>query len=922
MGHRSYETASAGPGRDVVNRRRSRRPAEAARSAQPSPLEQIVTSAPGLMALVDVEMRYLAHSASWAAMVGEAGDSTLVGRSHYDVVPALPENEKAGHRRAIAGEVSSGSETSYRFPGGRLAYLTWTCQPWHTAAGTIGGVLLGYVDRTETVALREADDRKYYELWNASHQGLMLAFEPGWHLVDANKQACFLLGAEDAEHLARFTLDALAPERQPDGTLSTAAARAYIEATGLVSGPWTCRGLDGRERTCRITVDPVTVRNQRAVRIRLEDISELAATAQLLETRESQLISVLRLAQAGGWEYFLDTNEVVLTPEYYAVFRTSAAVQGGYRLSLDDWTQRFIVPGSHDAFRVRFAAASSAIPPGGVSDTVEFEAIFGDGTRGWCEGCFQPRVDATGRVTGYRGVTLDITARKAAEADLQHTRDVLMEAQQLGRIGSFEYVPGTGTLVWSAELKRLHGLDPQGPTPSVEAALALLLPEDRAPTVASFEQFLRGVEDGVWEFRIMLPDGRLRYLRTRARHDRGRQQVVGTTQDISTRKAQEALLEAARASLEEAQAFAATGSCEFDPATEQVVASVECLRLFMVDAPAGPTMPLRALAAHLTSEDWDHLQNALTQTRTRGVSSDGRYRLCGPGGAPRWLHVHWHDRAAAENKERRLIGIVRDCTSEELATLARQEAQLAIASATKAKEDFYRTLSHELRTPLHAILGATELLLGESETQPVQKASRWLKTIYTSGQHLLTLINDVLEWSRLSSGHIALDLEPIDLPELWDLVFPLILPLASPRRIDVRYTETPGLPRVQGDRRRLARMMVNLLTNAVKFTPDGGAVALWGTYHPARNVVQIHVRDSGIGIAPEHQEKIFEPFVQADPATDRRFEGVGLGLALTKCWAEEHHGTLSLVSELGVGTTVTLELPVLGPTVDVSSGDT
>lgn len=877
------------------------------------------------MVLVDVEMRYLAHSASWAAMVGEAGDTTLVGRSHYDVVPDLPEIEKATHRRAIAGEVSSGSDTPYRFPGGRLAYLTWTCQPWHTEAGTIGGVVLGYVDHTEMVALREADDRKYYELWNASPMGLMLAFEPGWHLVDANKRACSLLGAEDAEHLARFTLDALAPERQSDGTLSAAAARAYIEAaraTGPVRGLWTCRGLDGQERTCRITVDPVTVRNQRAVRIRLEDISELAATAQLLETRESQLISALRLAQAGGWEYDLDTNEIVLTPECYAVFRTSAAAQGGYRLSVDDWASRFVAPGDRDAFRRRFEAASSAVPRGGVSDTVEFEAIFGDCTTGWCEACFQPRVDATGRVRAYRGVTSDITARKAAEAELQHTRDVLMEAQQVGRIGSFEYVPGTGALIWSAELKRLHGLDPQGPTPSFEGSKALLLPEDQAPTVAAFEQFLRGEEDGVWEFRVRLPDGHLRYLRARVRHDRDRQRVVGTAQDISARKAEEALLEAARASLEEAQAFAATGSCEFDAATEQVVASVECLRLFMVDAPAGSTLPLRALAAHLTPEDWDHLHNALTQIRTRGVPSDSRYRLCDAGGAPRWLHVHWHDRAAAENKESRLVGIVRDCTNEELAARAEQEAQSAIASATKAKEDFYMTLSHELRTPLHAILGATDLLLGEWEKLPGQKASRWLKTIDTSGQHLLALINDVLDWSRLSSGHIALDLEPLDLTELWELVFPLILPLASPRRIDVRYTETPGLPRVQGDRRRLARMMVNLLTNAVKFTPDGGAVALWGTYHPARNVVQIHVRDSGIGIAPEHQEKVFEPFVQADPTIDRRFEGVGLGLALTKRWAEEHHGTLSLVSELGVGTTVTLELPVHGPTVDVPSGDT
>ncbi|MEY3381720.1 MAG: hypothetical protein RL468_2318 [Pseudomonadota bacterium] len=158
----------------------------------------------------------------------------------------------------------------------------------------------------------------------------------------------------------------------------------------------------------------------------------------------------------------------------------------------------------------------------------------------------QPVRDAGGRLTGFLAIETDITERKAAEAELMRTRDVLVQAQQVARLGSFEYFPRTNRLEWSAEEKRIHGLDPDGPSPSFEAVVAMLLPEDRAPTLAHFEQFIRGDGPGAWDYRVVLPDGSVRHMSTQAASEFDQQgelqRVIGTTQDITERKAAEAAL--------------------------------------------------------------------------------------------------------------------------------------------------------------------------------------------------------------------------------------------------------------------------------------------------------------------------------------------------------------------------------------------
>jgi two-component system cell cycle sensor histidine kinase PleC len=236
-------------------------------------------------------------------------------------------------------------------------------------------------------------------------------------------------------------------------------------------------------------------------------------------------------------------------------------------------------------------------------------------------------------------------------------------------------------------------------------------------------------------------------------------------------------------------------------------------------------------------------------------------------------------------------------------------ARNAAESAAAARSRFLATMSHELRTPLNAIIGFSDLLQMQVQSGgTAAKLGEYLGDIGSSGRHLLQIINDILDFSKLETGAVTLD----------EAVFSLEPMIAAAIRIargqsqtkDVELTAAPIDPAivVKGDERKLRQVMLNLISNAVKFTPNGGKVEV-STYADLAGARVIAVKDTGVGISPEDIERVFEPFVQADANFDRASSGTGLGLPLSRKLVELHGGTLHLESTPGEGTTAIVTLP-------------
>ena len=241
-----------------------------------------------------------------------------------------------------------------------------------------------------------------------------------------------------------------------------------------------------------------------------------------------------------------------------------------------------------------------------------------------------------------------------------------------------------------------------------------------------------------------------------------------------------------------------------------------------------------------------------------------------------------------------------------------EKSRHAAVAASQAKSQFLANVSHELRTPLNAIIGFSTMLHTEQFGRlGHKKYVEYARDIHDSGKHLLDVINDILDLTRAESGTLSVTFEQLSLTKIVEKALNIIAGQALERKVDI-YTDIPEkLPKIYADRVRLVQILLNLLSNAIKFSDEGGKVVVRASAEPAKNGIHyftIQIEDHGIGMSDADIAKAFQTFNQSDSGLNRKYEGAGLGLPLTKRLVDLHHGKMKIESELGRGTVVTVRL--------------
>jgi PAS domain S-box-containing protein len=298
------------------------------------------------------------------------------------------------------------------------------------------------------------------------------------------------------------------------------------------------------------------------------------------------------------------------------------------------------------------------------------------------------------------------------------------------------------------------------------------------------------------------------------------------------------------------------------------------------------------------------------------VHFENRYRC--KDGSYKWLA--WT--AAQSASEGLIYAVARDMTEQresedEINRLNRDLGQKVaeletvnrrLEESSRLKSRFLTNVSHELRTPLNAIIGFTQMLYREAVGPLQPKQRRYVDNVLSSSHHLLSLINDLLDISKIEAGKMDLKSGSVLLSELLQDAASVIRGMADQKQIQVEVESPEPGSAVWGDAGRLKQVLFNLLSNAIKFTPDGGTVHVGA--RKRGTTVQLEVTDTGIGVAPGDQERIFGEFQQVDGSETRQFQGTGLGLALTRKLVEMHGGSIQIQSDLGKGSTFTITLPL------------
>jgi PAS domain S-box-containing protein len=521
---------------------------------------------------------------------------------------------------------------------------------------------------------------------------------------------------------------------------------------------------------------------------------------------------------------------------------------------------------------------------------------------------------------------LSLELQRKNQEMLQESQFRLQVAVQSANIGLWEWSTELHRMWFSPELKGQLGFTADELSNDIDQWLPLIHPEDIDPTLEKFKAHIRNPHSRLEaEYRLRHKDGSYRNILAYGmayRNESGAvTRILGAHVDIThIRHAQEQLFLLS-------SALQATANAVLLINDEQKIQWANPAFTHLTGFPLGEVLGQnpRFLDSGLQE---DIFYRALWEVVLAGGTWKGERQNRRKDGSLYYEETTLTPIKNIHGQITHLIGVMQDITDrkrweevqEHQQSILEQQVKertaelsllnTSLAHAAKVKSEFLASMSHELRTPLTSILGLVEVLRSGIYGPLNEKMSNAMRGIEESGQHLLSLLNDVLDLAKIEAGKIELEIKPFSVASVVQSSIRLVRHNALKKRLEIMTHLDPAVPVIAADERRMKQILVNLLGNAIKFTPDGGDIGIDVNFKPVSTQVEFVVWDTGIGISDEDMQRLFKPFEQLDGGLDHKYSGTGLGLSLVYNLVELHHGGIQVESRLGAGSRFIVSLPL------------
>lgn len=804
----------------------------------------------------------------------------LHANTHPDDVANLP-----------MGTVDVAGELEFRviFPDGSIQWRRTRAYPELDSKGSpirlIGTILDITAEKLMMQQLSEAVER-LTRAERAARFGVWECDIPA-DIFTLSESAAMLSGLDGGGRFERsVVLDRI--WREDRAVVDEATRRAYV-AGGDCTVEFRVQLWDGslawRRSHGRVELDS----SGRAVRMTgaLLDTTDEKRMLQELSAAAERLRRSEQAARFGVFECDLVTNTWTLSER--CALLSGVANQGSHITAADLYSKTLPqdLPAIREANRKSFETGGERL--------VEFRVILEDGSVGWRRSKSLVELDASGRPLRMTGALLDITAEKQMLQQLEDAAERLARAEDVAHFGIWELDVRSGVMMLSAGAAALSGFEHVAMRVPVEKVNGMVHPEDQESMLLS--NALENIEDGrdyTTEFRVVHPNGAVLWCRSAGRVqvvDQVPVRVTGLIVDITKEKTLLFELQRNAERRKLAEAAAGFGVFEIDYTRGLVTGSDAWLKLEgLEDCKEG--LSLQRLHQCILPEDLPAMEVALQEAAESGVCR-AEYRTVMKDGSAQWRRVA----ALVEFEGGHPVSMIGAAIDIDHGRKLRDAAE----TASRAKSAFLATMSHEIRTPMNGILGMAQWLMETSLTEEHRDA---LETILSCGESLMQIINEILDFSKIEAGKLELENIEFELPSVFRQALRTVAVPARQKGLELACDIAGDVPRlVIGDPVRLRQVITNLLGNAVKFTSAGEIAVACGLieHGESRQMLQISVADTGIGIPADKLDSIFRPFEQADMSTTRQHGGTGLGLAISSRLAEAMGGRIWVESKPGKG---------------------